>query len=600
MIQYQYIKDQSTLECLINRLLQVQTWGLDLETTGLDPHVDKILLCQIGRPGENYVIDMRYCNLAVLRDPFFENPLICKIAHQGKFEYKFLRSIGARMERVRCTFLAEKVINAGRKEYLESSKLDEVALRRIGASLPFDKKTMQLSFVGHVGDFTEQQLMYAAWDSDVLLPTLQNQIAEMANLGLISTYQIECDALPAFADMEYDGIDFNKEVWASNISRNKARLDDLGRELDSIHDNDMFGGSVTNYASPAETLKILRKMGLKAPYYDQEKRVEVMKLVTSTGKDTLAHLSKYPFVDKLLKWRSLHTQISNFGEGYLKHVHPITGRIHPETFQIGAATGRISNATGAPNFLNIPREGGYRDCILAPDGYIMENDDYVTGEPKIVASLSGCKKMIDILNRGEDIYMGAATAMYGRPCDKSERPLYKKLLLAIHYMEGVNAFYQDLRLSGVQVTREGAMNAYYSYKNNFKEVIDFLDSNGNQACSQLFLANGNGRRRYWSNPLTDGARAQIKREGGNFAIQSVNADFIKVALARIRNYIKTNNIRSRLVNSVYDDILTCTHEGDTDSFHLAKQRIMEESAQQFVPNVRMTVSGKTSKFWVKD
>lgn len=96
-----------------------------------------------------------------------------------------------------------------------------------------------------------------------------------------------------------------------------------------------------------------------------------------------------------------------------------------------------------------------------------------------------------------------------------------------------------------------------------------------------------------------GRRAGIEREGGNFLIQSVNADMTKRAMVLIRDYIKKNNIRSRFMNQVYDEIVTRTHKDDSPDFVKVKRKLMLEAAEQYLRKIPMEVDGHVGDSWTK-
>ena len=96
-----------------------------------------------------------------------------------------------------------------------------------------------------------------------------------------------------------------------------------------------------------------------------------------------------------------------------------------------------------------------------------------------------------------------------------------------------------------------------------------------------------------------GIIAKIQREGGNFSIQSVNADITKRAMADIRKFAKEHGIRTMIYNAVYDEIVTETHKDDHAFFWPHKQRIMREAAQIWLKRVPMEVDGHALPYWTK-
>ena len=151
-------------------------------------------------------------------------------------------------------------------------------------------------------------------------------------------------------------------------------------------------------------------------------------------------------------------------------------------------------------------------------------------------------------------------------------------------------------------------------KKEFPIGVTYLRRRGREALENGFLASISGRKRYWliadsrdtkrypggvNDPKFRGRCAAIEREGGNFVIQSVNADITKLAMIQIRDYKKKHGIRTEIINQVYDEIVTTTHKDDVEKFHPVKQRLMIEAAQKYLKTVPMEVDGEVLPYWTK-
>lgn len=615
---YKFIQTQSELDDLIPRLAMYPSWGFDLETDGLDPHVNRHILAQIGRREESYIIDTRKVNLEPLRKPFFENEKIMKIGHNLKFDYKFMRGTSdMKMEHVRDTFLAEKVLSGGLTHWLtKDHKLDKVLYKRLAVAIP-NKEDMQKSFVGHKGDFSKDQLDYAIGDVIYMNDLLKDQVDAIKSEGLAKTFILECDVMPAFGDMEYDGMKINAQLWRELLERNIRKQKDVSTDLANITEpfvgRDLLGEININYGSPKQIVNILQAMKIRVKTYNRETRIESEGLVQKSNKDVLKQLSNVPFVVLLGKWRSLEVRINTFGESYINAINPKTGCIHPNFWQIGTGTGRPSAGESDVNPLNIPKEQEYRSCFNCEEDEVVESDDYSGCESRILAHNSGDKKMLGIFQRGEDIHCGVATEMYGilvtkKNENKHLRTPAKQLNFGISYGQGPNKFFDDLHAMGFPITRDGAKKLYDRYCVSLKTAVDYVRGQGRTAAKQGYLENLNGRRRYWKLPVKEdmpyqeykSRLASIEREGGNFAIQSVNADITKEAMIRIRRYAIKNKVRTKFINAIYDEIVTRTHKDDSPSFHEAKLRIMREAGEKWITTVPMLVDGSIGKHWLKD
>src|SRR5262249_14119048 len=131
----------------------------------------------------------------------------------------------------------------------------------------------------------------------------------------------------------------------------------------------LFGDAEINLDSPAQVLEALHRMGIP---------------VEGTRSAQLHQFAeKYPVIDLLLEYRSLQKALSSYGEGIIKFIHPVTGRIHADFRQIGTPTGRLS--CHEPNIQQIPHSAQYRSCFVAPPGRKLIIADYSQIELRILA-----------------------------------------------------------------------------------------------------------------------------------------------------------------------------------------------------------------------
>ena len=176
------------------------------------------------------------------------------------------------------------------------------------------------------------------------------------------------------------------------------------------------------------------------------------------------------------------------------------------------------------------------------------------------------------------------------------------------------SLYEKLNAEGYKIDLQPARQLYNNYIRKFDVGIKYLRARGVEASKDGVLINRNGRRRYWILPDSNnlekypkgsqddgylGRLSGITREGGNFPIQSTNADMTKTAMVMIRDYIKKNKVRSVIMNQVYDEIVTRTHKDDSPSFHEAKKKLMLEAAGMFLYKIPMEVESNVSRTWTK-
>lgn len=172
---------------------------------------------------------------------------------------------------------------------------------------------------------------------------------------------------------------------------------------------------------------------------------------------------------------------------------------------------------------------------------------------------------------------------------------------------GPGKLHSDLNALGFKVSRDEATQLYKDYCQKFKPAVDYLREAGKLAAKEGYLANLNGRRRYWklpegdwdSNPKYKAHIAAIEREGGNFRIQSVNADLTKYSMTLMRWEKKKLGYDVEFINQVYDEVVTETAEKDSPNWHPIKQRLMREAGERWIKKVPVVVEGDVGPTWTK-
>lgn len=180
---------------------------------------------------------------------------------------------------------------------------------------------------------------------------------------------------------------------------------------------------------------------------------------------------------------------------------------------------------------------------------------------------------------------------------------------------GPSRLYWRINGEGFPITVQEVKDLYRKYtRDEFPVGVKFLRDAGKLAYEQGYLVNANGRRRYWLRPNPDDRekfplgdrdpafntqKVAIELQGGNFLIQSVNADMTKAAMIEIRNYKKANKVRTEFMNAVYDEIVTVTHKDDSDHFKEVKRKIMVDVSKKWIQSVPIEVEGEALPYWTK-
>jgi DNA polymerase-1 len=277
-VPYTFIeKDDAQATEVLESLRKCYLLGVDLETNGVDPHNNDVLLMQISTGTQNYVFDVHHKDMYpegspnyVLLKEILTNPNIIKIAHNALFEFKMLYSrFNFKSRPWFDTMLAELILYP--RENKENKKFNLPSLgfvcdKYLGFGLD---KSVRAEF--HSGytftGFTEQQLQYAANDSAVLLPLYNILIKMLQENDLMRVLELETKVLEVTAVMEYLGVKLDIEKWKSDLNELEEEYKNLKSDiLDLLAEGStkrsIWGKPMVNLNSPTQLLKALNKLGL--------------------------------------------------------------------------------------------------------------------------------------------------------------------------------------------------------------------------------------------------------------------------------------------------------------------------------------------------
>ena len=580
--EYELITEPSRLAEVIAALSDEPIIAVDTETTGLDPLVDDtLLLVQVATPDHAYLIDARRVDPRPLRR-ILEDDRSLKLLQNAKFDYKMLRSqVGITTRRMYDTMLAERVLTAG-----ISREIGLAALAQKYAGITLDK-SIRSSFAGKTGEFSEDQLRYAARDALVLFTVYKKQRDELRREVLVNIASLEFKTLVAVGEMELAGCLIDKDRWRKIIVGAQAERDRCAEELGlliahAVPQQSLFGGPAINLNSNAQLLETFARMDIHLP-------------------DTMeATLMKYnqPAIKKLLEYRGFEKTLSAFGEKFLELIHPKTGRIHPDFNQLGADTGRFSCTN--PNIQQIPATSDFRSCFVPAAGYKLITCDYSQAELRILAQLSEDPAFVEAFQSGGDLHRLTASQMFQVPpdlVDKKQRSAAKVINFGLAYGRGPAAL-------GVQlgVSTEEAKRLIDQYFKAYSGIQRWLDRAGKEAVRKGFSTTLMGRKRYYApldqnDPEYNKKRASIERQGKNSPIQGANADMTKLALIGLNEALQGYD--ARVVNTVHDEIVVEAREDQSEAVCQIVEHEMVKAGSQIITLVPVVADAKIADFWSK-
>ncbi len=357
-------------------------------------------------------------------------------------------------------------------------------------------------------------------------------------------HEIEMPLAQVLANMEHIGFAADKQGVEEFGVKLKEQIE---KDLQTVYD---MVGEKFNLNSPKQLGHALFEiLGLPAG--------KKTKTGYSTNAEVLEGLRKYhPVIDVILNYRTYQKLNSTYVEGLLDKIQP-DGRIYSTFNQTETRTGRISSSE--PNLQNIPvrtRLGSeLRKFFVAKEGCVLLDADYSQIELRILAHISGDKVMQDAFINEEDIH--ARTAARVMRCDiKDVTPRMRSSAKAVNFgiVYGIGAFSLSKDI-GVSV-KEADM-FIKDYLHNFSGVAEYMETIKKFARDNGYVTTLYNRKRILPeiNNSNKNVQALGERMAMNTPIQGTSADIIKIAMVKVYNRLKAENMKSQLVLQVHDELI---------------------------------------------
>ena len=275
---------------------------------------------------------------------------------------------------------------------------------------------------------------------------------------------------------------------------------------------------------------------------------------------------------------------------------PLTVGCVPGLIRPKPVPGRISSTE--PNLQNIPVRtelgSNLRKFFRAKEGCVLVDADYSQIELRVLASISEDKNMIEAFRQGEDIHTNTASQVFGMPVEYVT-PLMRSRAKAVNFgiVYGIGAF----SLSGdIGVSVAEADRYIKNYLKTFSGVREYMEKTKKLAAEQGYVTTLFHRRRYLpeltsSNRVT---RAFGERVAMNTPIQGTAADIIKIAMVRVYRRLKAENLQSRLLLQIHDELIVEAPQQEAQRVQALLKEEMEQAVQLEVP---MLVEAKIGKTW---
>ena len=387
--------------------------------------------------------------------------------------------------------------------------------------------------------------------------------------NLVDLYtNMELPLVQVLFDMEMEGFRVNKDKILDLSKMFKNELENISNQIYDVT------GEVFNLNSPKQLSVVLfEKLHLKPGGKEA-------KAGHSTAVDVLQGLiNDHPCISLILRYREIEKLRSTYIDGMLPNIDG-DGKVRTIFKQTVTATGRLSSTE--PNLQNIPvrkKEGKQiRELFIASEGRKLVCADYSQIELRLMAAFSGDESLINAFNNNEDIHALTASKVFDIPLElvtSDIRRQAKAVNFGIIY--GISSFGLSTDL-GISIYQ--AKDFIESYFKTYPKVYQYMETLKKEAKKYGYAKTFMGRIRYIPELTMSNRNMQMfgERVAMNMPLQGSASDIIKLAMIKVHKALKENNLKSKLIMQVHDELIIDTYEDEIEIV----SKILKENMENVV------------------
>ena len=445
---------------------------------------------------------------------------------------------------------------------LEYNTKDDIAYlaNQLNYNIPFYENVLKQEDISKIV-VSKAKFIYEIKD-ELLNKIKEENMQELYN-------EIEIPLTYVLGDMEYDGVVVDKDILDEMGNEIKIKLEILSKDIYNL------AGTSFNISSPQQLGEVLFER-LNLPHGKKGKTGY------STAVDVLNKLvNKHPIIEKILEYRMLNKLYTTYVEGLINTIK--NGKIHTIYTQTLTRTGRLSSIE--PNLQNIPIRTEYgrliRKAFVPSENSVIVSGDYSQIELRILAHMANVPALIDAFNNDFDIHSKTASDIFKTDVvTKEMRRIAKAVNFGIIY--GISSFGLSENLN---ISTKEAKQFIDEYLKTYPGIKEYMDNTIKNAYECGYAKTLFNRKRIIDELKNTNymIRQSGERMALNTPIQGTSADIIKKAMVLIHQKLKENNLKSKLIIQVHDELVfDCLKEEQEQVIKIMKD-VMENVIKLKVP-----------------
>ncbi len=588
---YRLVRTEEEAQALLAELQQAPRIAFDTETAASDDGHDstEAHFCKLvgfsfaTAPGKAWYVTAD--QIDVFR-PLFADPTKTFIGHNVKFDRTVLHRYGIGFASTpHDTLLAHYCLDAAARHGMDTLAEQFLHYRPIPISALIGEKARGKAQLSMASLTPEAILDYAAEDADMTL-RLEDALRPQAEaLSADASLPFTGTRPAALAETEEPLVKVLIEMEREGVKIDVDALKEYGRELDREilalkQDILSYADPGFNPDSPKQLGELLfGKLGLPGGKKTPGGQY-------STDEKTLSKLAdEHPLIAKILEYRAC-TKLKSTYVDKLPTLIDENGRVHTTYAQAFTETGRLSSSD--PNLQNIPirteRGKMIRRAFVARDeNHVLISADYSQIELRLMAAFAQDEAMLAAFRNGEDIHRDTASRVYDvMPAFVTPDQRAKCKMVNFGIIYGISAFGLSQRL---KVPRKEAQSLIDTYFKLYPRIRTYMERSIEEARAKGYATTILGRRRTLRdiNSRNATARQSAERDAMNTPIQGSAADLIKVAMVRIDRALKAENLRTKMVLQIHDELVFDTPREEVETVKAIVIREMTTALDFGVP-----------------
>lgn len=399
------------------------------------------------------------------------------------------------------------------------------------------------------------------------------------NLQLKLYSEIELPLVQVLFDMEKTGFKVDTAQIKTLSNSYHSEQDELAEKIYEL------AGEKFNINSPKQLQTILFEK-LKIEYSGKKgTSIEILNAIAY----------KHPIVNLLIRYRKISKLVSTYLDGMLNYVES-DGKIHTTFMQRATSTGRLSSRE--PNLQNLPirdDEGRALRKMFSSsfeDGTLI-SADYNQIELRLMANFSGDENMIADYKSGKDIHTATASKIFNLPISEvtpSMRRVAKSVNFGIIY--GISAYGLS---QNIKMSQKEASQFIKKYLEIYPKVKEYGDQCIAKAREKGYVSTIMGRIRHIPDIKSSNfsVRGFAERVAKNTPLQGSASDIIKIAMIKVYNRIEKENLKSKLILQIHDELVVDCVKGENEKIKKILTDEMESVVNLTVPLLVEVKEGKT-------